>query len=43
MRHYGWLTDEERRTLFHREPVEFDLDSEVTTLGTALGATLYMP
>ncbi|GAB3120275.1 HpcH/HpaI aldolase/citrate lyase family protein [Streptomyces calidiresistens] len=43
MRHYGWLTDAERRTLFHREPVEFDLDSEVTTLGTALGATLYMP
>ncbi|SFC67350.1 HpcH/HpaI aldolase/citrate lyase family protein [Streptomyces aidingensis] len=43
MRHYGQLTSAERGALFHREPAEFGLDSDVRTLGTALGATLYCP
>ncbi|MDB1087760.1 HpcH/HpaI aldolase/citrate lyase family protein [Streptomyces sp. ACA25] len=43
MRHYGQLTAAERRSLFHQEPAEFSLDSDLVTLGTALGATLYSP
>ena len=43
MRHYGQLSAAERRTLFHQEPAEFGLDSDVRTLGVALGATLYCP
>ncbi|NJP68118.1 HpcH/HpaI aldolase/citrate lyase family protein [Streptomyces spiramenti] len=43
MRHYGQLGAAERQALFHREPADFDLESEVRTLGVALGATLYSP
>ncbi|WP_130797341.1 HpcH/HpaI aldolase/citrate lyase family protein [Streptomyces otsuchiensis] len=43
MRHYGQLGTAERRALFHQEPAPFDLDSDVRTLGVALGATLYSP
>ncbi|MGP4110518.1 HpcH/HpaI aldolase/citrate lyase family protein [Streptomyces sp. 4N509B] len=43
MRHYGHLPATRRRALFHREPAAFDLSSPVSTLGTALGATLYAP
>jgi citrate lyase beta subunit len=43
MRHYAQLSAARRRALFHREPAEFGLDSDVRTLGVALGATLYCP
>jgi citrate lyase beta subunit len=43
MRHYGHLAAAQRRALFHQEPAEFGMASPVTTLGTALGATLYSP
>ncbi|MGK5531356.1 HpcH/HpaI aldolase/citrate lyase family protein [Streptomyces sp. URMC 129] len=43
MRHYGHLSPAQRRALFHQEPAEFGPDSPVTTLGIALGATLYSP
>lgn len=43
MRHYGHLSAAQRRALFHREPAEFGMESPVTTIGAALGATLYAP
>lgn len=43
MRHYAQLSAARRRALFHQEPAEFGLDSDVRTLGVALGATLYCP
>ncbi|MGP3971188.1 HpcH/HpaI aldolase/citrate lyase family protein [Streptomyces sp. 6N223] len=43
MRHYGHLSAAQRRALFHQEPAEFGMASPVTTLGIALGATLYSP
>lgn len=43
MRHFGHLSAEARKDLFHREPGEFTLDSPAHTLAVALGATLYSP
>ena len=43
MRHYGHLSPEQRKALFHQEPAEFGPTSPVRTLGIALGATLYSP
>ncbi|MDQ0786766.1 HpcH/HpaI aldolase/citrate lyase family protein [Streptomyces sp. B3I8] len=43
MRHFGHIAPEQRRHLFHREPVEFTADSPARLLSTALGATLYSP
>ncbi|MGW8376341.1 HpcH/HpaI aldolase/citrate lyase family protein [Streptomyces sp. ODS28] len=43
MRHFGHLTAERRRALFHREPAEFTAESPPRVLATALGATLYSP
>ncbi|WP_275464838.1 HpcH/HpaI aldolase/citrate lyase family protein [Streptomyces noursei] len=43
MRHFGHLAPDIRKTLFHREPVEFTADSPARTLAVALGATLYSP
>ncbi|WP_031507280.1 HpcH/HpaI aldolase/citrate lyase family protein [Streptomyces megasporus] len=43
MRHFGHLSPEVRRELFHREPVEFSSGSPARLLSVALGATLYSP
>jgi citrate lyase beta subunit len=43
MRHFGLLSDDDRARLFSRRPEPFARTSDVPTLGTALGATLYMP
>lgn len=43
MRHFGQLSADLRRALFHREPAEFTADAPADTLATALGATLYSP
>ncbi|MER0479655.1 HpcH/HpaI aldolase/citrate lyase family protein [Streptomyces sp. Edi2] len=43
MRHFGHLSPDIRKTLFHQEPVEFTADSPARTLAVALGATLYSP
>ncbi|KIZ18522.1 HpcH/HpaI aldolase/citrate lyase family protein [Streptomyces natalensis] len=43
MRHFGHLAPDIRKTLFHKEPVEFTADSPARTLAAALGATLYSP
>lgn len=43
MRHYGYLTQEERSRLFFREPEEIGLGAETDLLAAALGATLYSP
>ncbi|MBC2901457.1 HpcH/HpaI aldolase/citrate lyase family protein [Streptomyces cupreus] len=43
MRHFGHIAPEVRQRLFHQEPCEFDADSSVRLLSTALGATLYSP
>ncbi|HEV7629226.1 MAG TPA: HpcH/HpaI aldolase/citrate lyase family protein [Streptomyces sp.] len=43
MRHFGHLPPEVRRGLFHQEPAEFTADAPGSTLGAALGATLYCP
>lgn len=43
MRHFGHLSPEVRRGLFHHEPVEFTADAPGHTLAVALGATLYCP
>ncbi|GAA2388226.1 HpcH/HpaI aldolase/citrate lyase family protein [Streptomyces glaucosporus] len=43
MRHFGHLSPEIRRELFHREPVEFSPRSPARLLSAALGATLYSP
>ncbi|GAA2441903.1 HpcH/HpaI aldolase/citrate lyase family protein [Streptomyces macrosporus] len=43
MQHFGHLSPETRRELFHREPVEFSMRSPARLLSVALGATLYSP
>jgi citrate lyase beta subunit len=43
MRHFGLLSDDDHARLFSRRPEPFGRTSDVPTLGTALGATLYMP
>jgi citrate lyase beta subunit len=43
MRHFGLLSDADQSRLFSRRPEPFTRTSDVPTLGTALGATLYMP
>ena len=43
MRHFGLLSDEDQTRLFSRRPEAFSRTSDVPTLATALGATLYMP
>ncbi|WP_189298933.1 HpcH/HpaI aldolase/citrate lyase family protein [Streptomyces albospinus] len=43
MRHFGHLAPDIRKALFHKEPVEFTVDSPARTLAAALGATLYSP
>ncbi|MET7638670.1 HpcH/HpaI aldolase/citrate lyase family protein [Streptomyces sp. NPDC005438] len=43
MRHFRQLASTERHRLFHREPVEFTIDSPARLLAVALGATLYAP
>ncbi|MER6049969.1 HpcH/HpaI aldolase/citrate lyase family protein [Streptomyces sp. BHT-5-2] len=43
MRHFGHLAPDIRKTLFHKEPVEFTADSPARMLAVALGATLYSP
>lgn len=43
MRHFDFLTDDERSNLFHRNPVEFNKNSSRQFLGASLGATLYTP
>ncbi|MCK7626735.1 HpcH/HpaI aldolase/citrate lyase family protein [Streptomyces sp. RS10V-4] len=43
MRHFGHLAPDIRKTLFHKEPVEFTAESPARTLAAALGATLYSP
>lgn len=43
MKHYQYLTDEERESIFHVEPQSFDKHIDREALGFALGATLYMP
>ncbi|AJZ85500.1 MULTISPECIES: HpcH/HpaI aldolase/citrate lyase family protein [Streptomyces] len=43
MRHFEHLPAEVRASVFHREPVEFSVDSPARTLAVALGATLYCP
>jgi citrate lyase beta subunit len=43
MRHYAFLDDDRRSTLFHRQPEDVGPDSERLQIATALGATLYAP
>jgi len=43
MRHFDYLTDAERTTLFCVAPQPFDRDSPKGVLAMALGATLYSP
>lgn len=43
MRHYNFLSDEQRAHLFFREPENFNKDSDPSLLSHALGATLYTP
>jgi len=43
MRHFGHLSPEVRKRLFHQEPAEFTADSPARLLSAALGATLYSP
>ncbi|MFH0244516.1 HpcH/HpaI aldolase/citrate lyase family protein [Streptomyces sp. HK10] len=43
MRHFGHLSPQVRRELFHREPAEFSARSPGHLLSVALGATLYSP
>ncbi|WP_069811620.1 HpcH/HpaI aldolase/citrate lyase family protein [Streptomyces sp. TP-A0874] len=43
MRHFRHVPAAVRQSLFHSEPVEFDENSPISTLGAALGATLYSP
>lgn len=43
MRHFDHLDEIVRKQLFHTQPGDFDLDSEIPVLAHALGATLYMP
>ncbi|MGK5446342.1 HpcH/HpaI aldolase/citrate lyase family protein [Streptomyces radiopugnans] len=43
MRHFGHLSPQVRRELFHKEPAEFSSQSPARLLSVALGATLYSP
>lgn len=43
MRHFHQIDAARRAELFHREPREFDRDSDPALLAVALGATLYSP
>ncbi|MBN3928105.1 HpcH/HpaI aldolase/citrate lyase family protein [Streptomyces verrucosisporus] len=43
MRHFGHLSPQVRRELFHKEPAEFSARSPARLLSVALGATLYSP
>jgi citrate lyase beta subunit len=43
MRHFDFLSDEDRRRLFHREPGHFAAGDDPNRLGVALGATMYSP
>lgn len=43
MRHFAFLTDDERQSLFLAQPQDFTRDSESNRLAIALGATLYSP
>jgi citrate lyase beta subunit len=43
MRHFDFLSAQERDRLFLHAPEPFGVDEDATTLGVALGATLYCP
>lgn len=43
MKHYDFLTTEEKATLFFKEPLSFDKNSNKNLLAASLGATLYSP
>jgi citrate lyase beta subunit len=43
MRHFGFLSDEDRDRLFFRAPQEFERTDSPGLLAVALGATLYTP
>src|SRR5262249_38526965 len=43
MRHFDFVSAQERDRLFLHAPEPFDVDDDATTLGVALGATLYCP
>jgi len=43
MRHFGHVPADEQDRLFSRPPEAFTRDSDVPTLASALGASLYMP
>jgi citrate lyase beta subunit len=43
MRHFAFLSDEDRDRLFVCAPRDFGVDDDAELLGTALGATLYCP
>ena len=43
MRHFDFLGADERERLFLRAPEPFGTDEDATTIGAALGATLYCP
>jgi citrate lyase beta subunit len=43
MRHFSFLSDEQRSRLFSHEPHDLDLRSPAPLLAAALGATLYCP
>src|SRR4051812_33196395 len=43
MRHFAFLDEARRSTLFHRRPEPVGPDSDRLLLATALGATLYAP
>lgn len=43
MRHFDYLSDEDRSRLFHVEPSHFERQGDRDLLSVALGATLYSP
>src|SRR6478609_4635047 len=43
MRHFAFLDGEQRDSLFHVQPSEFDRSSDPALLAVALGGTLYAP
>ncbi|MEU9651286.1 HpcH/HpaI aldolase/citrate lyase family protein [Streptomyces sp. NPDC048110] len=43
MRHFGQISPDVRKRLFHQEPCSFTADSPARVLSAALGATLYSP
>jgi citrate lyase beta subunit len=43
MRHFDFLSDDDRRRLFFRPPQPFSATDDLTVIGMALGATLYSP